>query len=206
MEQGHNISYTRFYNHESPHNLNEIDLLIVMGGPMSVHDEAQYPWLVEEKEAITAAVEAKKKILGICLGAQLIAVALGANVEQNREKEIGWFPIYKSSKFSDKWSRVLPDRILAFHWHGETFTIPEGAERIYSSEACQNQGFIFGENVVALQFHLETTEALAESLIEQCGDELIDSKYIQTKEQMLNPDNFVHINSVMKSIIHTLIQ
>ncbi|WP_410483306.1 type 1 glutamine amidotransferase [Teredinibacter sp. KSP-S5-2] len=173
---------------------------------MSVHDERQYPWLVEEKKAIGTVIQSSKKVLGVCLGAQLIATALGAEVKPNREKEIGWFPINKLKISSNKWNQVLPDAILAFHWHGETFAIPDGAEAIYSSEACQNQGFIFGENVIALQFHLETTETLAQSLIEQCGDELVDSQYIQTKEQMLNPDHFVHINNVMKSIIQTLIQ
>lgn len=136
--------------------LDSFDLLVVMGGPMSVHDEAQYPWLVAEKRLIRAALDAGKKVLGICLGAQLLAQALGAAVRPGRQAEIGWWPLHRYSQaLGSPLGERLPERLMAFHWHGETFDLPAGSVPLYGSAACANQGFIWNEQAIGLQCHLK---------------------------------------------------
>ena len=138
--------------------LDSFDLLVVMGGPMSVHDEAQYPWLVAEKRLIRAALDAGKKVLGICLGAQLLAQALGAAVRPGRQAEIGWWPLHRYSQaLGSPLGERLPERLMAFHWHGETFDLPAGSVPLYGSAACANQGFIWNEQAIGLQCHLAST-------------------------------------------------
>ena len=151
----HNYSTTFLYNNETLPGIDEFDLLVIMGGPMNIYEEEKYPWLAEEKDFIKKTIHSNKKLLGICLGSQLIADALGAKVYPNKHKEIGWFPIYKNEFSCFNCTRYLEREILSFHWHGETFDLPEGADRLYSSDATPNQGFAFGENLIALQFHWE---------------------------------------------------
>jgi GMP synthase-like glutamine amidotransferase len=136
------------------------DALIVMGGPMNIYEHAAHPWLVPEKALIRAAIDAGLPVLGVCLGSQLIADVLGGPVTRNAYSEVGWFDVTLNRAgrahplFAD-W----PDRFAAFHWHGDTFAIPPGAQHLMHSEACANQGFVWGERVVGLQFHLEVTAA-----------------------------------------------
>ena len=189
-ENRHPLSLTRFFLGEILPAVGEIDWLIVMGGSMGVHDEESYPWLAEEKRFIGQAVESGKVVLGICLGAQLIADVLGARVFRNRHKEIGWFPIEMTgeSRTTALFSG-FPKRFEAFHWHGDTFDLPAGAVQIARSPACKNQGFMYGERVVALQFHLETTRAGAEALIQQCASEIVDAPFIQTPDIILSAES-----------------
>src|SRR6185503_16612451 len=119
------------------------------------------------------------KVIGVCLGAQLIAEVLGAKVYKNTYREIGWLPVSKTAAaktshlFSD-----LPDTMNVFHWHGETFDLPKGATQLLSSEACANQAFSYGDNVLALQFHMEMTSNAIKTISEFCQDELIEGPYI----------------------------
>jgi len=201
LEQGHAIQCTRLYKDEKFPAVSEIDWLIVMGGPMGIYDDEQYAWLAREKRFIEQVIQAKKKVLGICLGAQLIADVLGAKVYKNVYREIGWFAIDRTTE-STPLDTVLPDHVEAFHWHGDTFDIPDGAVRLAASEACANQGFIYTDRVIGFQFHLETTLQSATALIEHCGNELDGSKYVQTSEQILAyPDRFVKINHLMVDIL-----
>lgn len=152
--------------------LEDFDLLVMLGGPMSVHDEALYPWLREEKALIRAALEGEKRVLGICLGGQLLAEALGAEVRPG-EVEIGWWPLEKNP-LADRspLGRMLPQRLLALHWHGETFELPDGAIPLYGSAACANQGFVWREHAIALQCHLESTPESIEALLQACPEDL----------------------------------
>ena len=186
---GCRITGTRFYEEPSLPDTDNFDWLVIMGGPMGVHDTERYPWLAWEKEVIYQSLERGKVVLGICLGAQLIAEVLGAEVYPNAQREIGWFPVQKTipsgrSPLGD----VFPDRFGAFHWHGDTFALPEDAVHLAHSQACENQGFIYDERVVALQFHLETRSSDLRRLIDNCRDELDEGPYIQTPEQMLSED------------------
>ena len=165
---GFEISCTRLFASEQLPEIETFDWLVVMGGPMGIYDYEDHPWLPEEKQFIKMAIDADKTVLGICLGAQLIADVLDAKVYPGPQKEIGWFPIQRTEGAP----KIIPDELTAFHWHGDTFEIPDDAVRLASSEACKNQGFVYNDRVIALQFHLETTPESMEALIENCGDEL----------------------------------
>ncbi len=130
--------------------------LLLMGGPMSANDDL--PFIRREIGIIEAALAAGRPVLGVCLGAQLLARALGARVYRNPVKEIGWAPVYwTEAARQDRLFGGLPSPETVFHWHGETFDLPEGAEWLAWSDACRNQAFRAGSNAYGLQFHLEVT-------------------------------------------------
>ena len=197
------VSATKFYKDTSIPKINKIDWLIVLGGPMSVHDEQTYPWLKAEKKFIVEAIENGKIVLGICLGAQLLAYALGADVFPNRNREIGWFPIEGvAQRESSGLKSIVPSHMEVFHWHGDTFDLPTNAVHLARSEGCENQAFCIGERVLGLQFHLEVTPFTVKSLIERCKNDLTTGRYIQSGEEMLSdPSRFHHIHAHMDSIL-----
>jgi GMP synthase-like glutamine amidotransferase len=178
---------TRFYENAAIPAVTDFDLLIVMGGPMSVNEEHLYPWLPHEKSFIRQAVEKGKAVLGICLGAQLIASAMGARVYANKQKEIGWFPVSGCRTTARQPTLIFPPLATMFHWHGETFDLPDGAIQLARSEACENQAFQLGERVVALQFHLEMTSQSLRDMVSHCGSELVPAPYVQSEERIINP-------------------
>lgn len=183
----HSLTTTKFHENIWFPELNSIDWLIIMGGPMSVHDEEQYSWLRDEKQYMRHAIEAGKTVLGICLGSQLISEALGARVYKNREKEIGWFNVELSSSARKcKLVHDIADAFCVFHWHGDTFDLPEDAIHLFSSKATLNQGYIYKERVVALQFHLETTLKSLQQILDFCRNDLTKGRYVQTEEEILN--------------------
>lgn len=206
LSNGHTLTATRLFANEQLPSLDRFDMLVIMGGPMSVHDEAEYVWLKAEKWFVSQVVAAEKPILGICLGAQLLAEVLGGKVTKNPHKEIGWFPITLTDAFADiEPGRRMPRQAEAFHWHGETFSLPKGAMHIASSTACDNQGFIYAGKIIALQFHLEMTQQGAEELIMHSADELVAGDYIQKEEEMLqDSQRFQHSNRMMETILDYL--
>ncbi len=206
QHKGHTLSSTQLYSNQRLPAINDIDWLIIMGGPMSIDDEEKYPWLTPEKHFIKEAIHAGKIVLGICLGAQLIASALGAKVYKNPHREIGWFKIRPSDSIKGTaLSTILDTPIDVFHWHGDTFDLPADAKRIAASKACKNQGFIMGDKVLALQFHLEASILSAAALVEHCGDQLDDSPYVTSKEDILSePLKFEKTNQMMARIIGLL--
>lgn len=189
------VELTRFYEVKTPPEIGSFDLLIIMGGPMGVYNYRDHPWLRNEKEFIKQTVDAGKPVVGICLGAQLLADILGAQVYENKYMEMGWFPIKviskvtsqkdKSQKEETEFLKGLPEEITVFHWHSQTFDLPSGALQLYESEGCKNQGFIYRNKVVALQFHPEVTEERIESLIERFGNLMGDGPFVQDKKEML---------------------
>jgi GMP synthase-like glutamine amidotransferase len=199
---GAEVTTTRFFEDPALPDVADVDLVVAMGGPMSVNDEADLLWLVDEKRFVRAAAECGVPVLGICLGAQLIASALGARVYPNRVKEIGWFPITAPS-IAHEGLFQLPASIDVFHWHGETFDLPPGAARLASSPGCENQAFQIGDRVVGLQFHLETTPESARAIVENCRDELVPGPYIQTEAALLAADirRYEAINAVMAQLL-----
>ena len=178
-DRGAQITYTRF---DDPAwklpPVEGLDLVISLGGPMSVNDEAKLPWLAPEKAFVREAIQLGVPTLGICLGAQLMANALGARVYPGPQKEIGWFPV-EGVAHAEEVAFEFPATLKVFHWHGETFDLPQGAIRLAQSAVCANQAFQYGKRVLALQFHLETTPESLESLVTHCGDELVGSDFIQ---------------------------
>ncbi len=206
-ESGYEITKTLFYESTvlpAPH---QIDMLIVMGGPMSVNDEDEFPWLALEKEFIRNFIGTGKPILGICLGAQLIASAMSAKVYKNPVKEIGWFPVQGISPV-DVSAFSFPPSAEVFHWHGETFDLPSGATLIARSEGCKNQAFQIGTSVIGLQFHLESTPETIREIVTNCHDELTPSQYVQTKDAILSAGSqrYNSINQLMGGILSFLQQ
>jgi GMP synthase (glutamine-hydrolysing) len=201
-ENGHTATRTRLWAGDMFPDLGKVDGLIVMGGPMGVYDEDIYPWLAAEKAFIREIIAQDKPVLGICLGAQLIAEVLGAKVWKNDQKEIGFFPVRHTPEAV---ARGADPEFTAFHWHGDTFGIPEGAVRLASSEATANQAFLYKDNVLGLQFHLETTEESLMSLCENAGDEITGAPFIQTLEKM-RPyfPTLGNANALMHSILSQL--
>ena len=179
------ISYTRVYEELKFPNVHSIDVLVVMGGPMGVYDINDYPWLVEEKNYIKAVIASGKKVIGICLGAQLIADCLGAKVTRNRYKEIGWFPVHKNVS-ADFLVDEEFESFFTLHWHGDTFDIPEGAQHIFKSEACDNQGYILNDHILGLQFHPEVKLENIKELINNSVELQIPEKYIQNHERIIS--------------------
>ncbi len=202
----HPVTATRLYQQEPLPAIQEIDWLIVMGGPMSTYDEDQYPWLLEEKHCIEQAIKQKKIVLGICLGSQLIADVLGARVYPNQYKEIGWFPITLTEEGQQSpLFRFLPEQFHVFHWHGDTFDLPDGATHIASSAGCRHQAFVYGTRVVGLQFHLEMTPRSIRDIIHHCADELVPGPYIQSPEVILSHlDETTFINQAMHELLSRL--
>jgi GMP synthase (glutamine-hydrolysing) len=181
--RGHSLSATGFYDGGKIPAINDYDALVIMGGPMSVHDGGIYPWLADEKAHIKSAIEAEKPVLGVCLGAQLIADVLGAEVSKAPTKEIGWFPIaWSDAAMGNPLLAGVNPAVNVFHWHGEQFAIPKGAIHLTSSKACANQAFLYADKVLGLQFHLEMDEEGIDKIIENCGNEIIASPTIQSVE------------------------
>ena len=200
------ITWTRFFADASIPAPDDYEWLIVMGGPMSVNDEAKLPWLRDEKRAIAAAIDAGKTVLGVCLGAQLIASACGAAVTPNREREIGWWPIERvAAADAHPIAHALPPRAEVFHWHGETFGLPADAVHLARSEACETQGFALGSRVVGMQFHLETTPASAAALVQNCSEDLKPGRYVQSGDEMLGDEGrFGALRGILGTLLETL--
>lgn len=206
-EAGWVTTNTRFFESAELPNPDMVDMLVVMGGPMSVNDEDEFPWLVAEKKFIREAIGAGKPVLGICLGAQLIASAMGARIYRNPVKEIGWLPIHGISS-SDTSLFQFPPSARVFHWHGETFDVPSGATLLAQSDGCANQAFQLGPSVIGLQFHLETTAESARMLVANCRDELVPAKYIQTEDEILSAtmENYDSIHRLMHDVLTFLLR
>ncbi|MGA3117641.1 MAG: type 1 glutamine amidotransferase [Syntrophobacteraceae bacterium] len=205
--QGWQISGTHLYRLEKLPGTDDLDWLVIMGGPMNIYEEKEYPWLAAEKRFIEKAIEKDKIVLGICLGAQLIADVLGARVVRNRYKEIGWFPVsLRPEGLASVPFQGFPDEFQALHWHGDTFSLPAGAAMLAESEACPAQAFSSnGGRVLALQFHLESSIDSIRALIQNCSDELVDGEYIQSADAILEKrENFSNIHSTMLLLLENI--
>jgi GMP synthase-like glutamine amidotransferase len=186
QERNSPVNHTPVYESLNFPQLGDFDLLVVMGGPMNIYEDHLYPWLSPEKEFIRSCIFGGKKVLGICLGAQLIADCLGARVYPGPYREIGWHSLkIDKSVLPQKLASKLPEELMGFHWHGDTFDIPAKSQKFAESEAFANQGFIYEERVFALQFHPEITLKGISDLCLNCGAEIEGSKYTEPAKAML---------------------
>lgn len=201
------VSKTCFWNNDyelpSPR---EVDGLVILGGPMGVYDDFDYDWLSSEKDFIREYIATGKPVLGICLGAQLLADALGSLILPNSHKEIGFFPVFDTANKVDSLLSHIPDSIEVLHWHGDTFDIPVGAINLLESKACKNQAFQYGSNILGLQFHLEATPDNVDQFILHSRNELAaGGLYVQTEHELLQKTKLLAgLNRSMHRILEQL--
>ncbi|MEO1021472.1 MAG: gamma-glutamyl-gamma-aminobutyrate hydrolase family protein [Bacteroidota bacterium] len=179
-ERGVIFTGTHLFSQDSFPEVDAIDGLIILGGPMGVYQEKEYPWMETEKEFIRAIIHAGKPVLGICLGAQLIAAVLGGEVYPHARKEIGWYPIEPASSTT---LLPIPCGTTVLHWHGDTFDLPEHARLLARSEACEHQAFMVEEHVLGIQFHLEVDEHQLNEMIEH--EHLIKDIWVMEEDELL---------------------
>lgn len=206
LARGHQLAVTRFWADDPLPALADFELAIVLGGPMNIYEHERFPWLIPEKIWLRAAIEAGRPVLGICLGAQLLADVLGGRVRKNQEREIGWFPVRQTPEASASAVMAgLPVEFDAFHWHGDTFDLPPDAVPLAESDACVQQAFSWRERVVGLQFHLETTPESATALIEHGREDLAPGRFVQTECAIFaDRDRFRRLNALMDRVLDNL--
>ncbi len=169
-----------------PEKIENFGGLVVMGGPMGVYDQEQYGFLGAEIRLMQTAVKQNKPVLGICLGSQLLAAALGGTVTKAGSKEIGWHRVMLSdSAMQDPLWNGVPRSFHALHWHADIFTIPPGAVPLASSEMTECQAFRYGRSTYGLLFHMEVTPEILHGMTTTFRDELVEAKI--KPEQILEP-------------------
>ncbi len=201
----HQLSGTLLFDDQELPSPREIEALVVMGGPMGVTDVDEYPWLRREKAFIRECITQRKKVLGICLGAQLIADVLDAKVAPMTQKEIGWFPLeWTDEALQYSLFESFPKQQTVLHWHGDRFEIPKDALPLAASQGCNNQGFLIDDQVLGLQFHLEMTRYGLTALIEHSTDELVRAKgpFIQDADAMLKEGFFKENQRMMEQVLN----
>ncbi|SHE95243.1 GMP synthase (glutamine-hydrolysing) [Mariniphaga anaerophila] len=195
-ERGHRLSSTLLYKSQRFPRLDEIDWLIVMGGPMNIFEEQKHPWLKAEKAFIKNAIEANKTVIGICLGSQLIADVLGAKVYKNPQVEIGWFDVTRTEEsYQTDLLKGFGRKLKVFHWHGDTFDLPPGVIPLFRSKACQNQGFLIGNKIVGLQFHFEMTQQGIAEMFTGEEEPLPKGPFVQTQQEIVSQNEHIEANN-----------
>lgn len=189
-----------------PQVLNEVSGLVFMGGAMSVNDPLD--WIGEELRLIDRCLEQGVPVMGVCFGGQLLSKALGGEVTRGPGMEIGWHPVQRLDGRGAAWLGDLEPEFLAFHWHADTFSIPDGAERLLTSRCYGNQAFAWGDHL-AMQFHLEMTEEMVEGWIDRYGTDLdLDSHCIQRRQAVTTElkDNIRRLHRVADQIYGSWLQ
>ena len=186
QRHGHALTCARLHANDLLPLLDDFDWLIVMGGPTGVYEADQHPFITAEIDLIRAAIAAGKRVLGICLGAQLMAAALGARVYPSGQMEIGWFAVEPApGSAASPFGGALTGPLTVFHWHGDTFDLPAGAVRLAHSRICTQQGFGVGNRVLALQFHPEMDPVGVAALANEFGARLRPGPSVHSADQML---------------------
>ncbi len=184
--------------------LDAFDILTIMGGPMGANDEARFTWMAAELNLIHEAIHVGKAVLGVCLGAQLMAKSLGARVYKGAMKEIGWFPVHRTETGATVF-QALPREFTPFHWHGDTFDLPAGATRLASTSVTPIQAFAFGSNALGLQFHFEATPSSVSALIEHAAHEIGDGPFEQATGLILaTVDHYAPNHQHLFAVLDTL--
>lgn len=190
--RGHALHTTHWYRGDFSPDPASVDFLVIMGGGMNVYEHRNHPWLVLEKSLIAEVIARGRPVLGICLGAQLIADVLGGKVWQNPEIELGWFPIHTLDAARElELFAHFPPQFTALHWHGDTFSLPDGATLVAGSKGCPHQAFVANDNVVGLQFHIEVRPEDVRAFIEGESGPAPKGRYIQSFDQVLEGDHFI---------------
>ena len=202
-QRGDTISASLLYDGDALPTLNTFDTLIVMGGPMGADGDDQYPWMHAEKQCIADAIHAGKHVLGVCLGAQLIARVLGATVSANPNREIGWFPVSPApANDVHPLAACFAPHTEVLHWHGDTFALPSEAVALLRSEGCENQAFLYREHVLGLQFHLELQADNVRALCAACPEDLAPGPWVMREHDMLaQPARFRRAQTALTTLL-----
>lgn len=201
--RGWRVREIRFFEMQAPQVMGKSDLLVIMGGVMSANDDARFPWLPLEKRWISERIASGARVLGICLGAQILANILGGRVYRSPHREIGWFPVARidgvdGGPFAD----AIPEAHESFLWHSETFDLPPGAVRLARSEGCANQAFAWGKHVLAVQFHPEMVAEGARAIVAESGHEIIPGPFVQPAAEFLaGPERYHALARVMHALL-----
>lgn len=201
-ERGHELSGTHLFEGQSFPEPDAIDLLVVMGGPMGVGDDQD--WLERERDVIRGVLETGGAVFGVCLGAQQLAAALGADVYPHEVTEIGWYPVKATDAASETVFAELPATYTPLSWHGDTFDVPDGATLTATSEACRNQAFVAAEGrAVGVQFHLEATPDSVAELV--AASDLSDGEWVQSPERLLAGGDYAALHDHLGSLLDRLV-
>jgi len=190
-DEGHTITTSNAYENDTYPELHDLDMLIILGGIMGAYEEDKFPWLISEKKFIKKAIEANKIVLGICLGAQLIADVLGGKALPHTHQEIGWWKVkFNSESQNTPIFKNLPKELEVFQFHGDTYELPNEAVCIAGNTACKNQAFIYKDRVVGLQFHPEFNEEKLQEIVSIHGDEVKPGGFVQLPEEFLGKTHY----------------
>lgn len=205
-ERGHEITHTMFHESESLPGLDAFDWLVIMGGPMGVHDEGLYPWLSQEKSFIRKAIAAGKVVLGFCLGSQLIADVIGGQVTPNGRPEMGWQWIRWSAEArADPLLSFFPERCAVFQWHNDTFSVlPPEARLLASSDMCEHQAFVYRERVFGFQFHLENTAEMVRELFVESAEATEHADHVPSARSRSDEEHAAENNRWMSEFLTRL--
>jgi GMP synthase (glutamine-hydrolysing) len=200
----HSLSTTHTYHGEQLPNTSAFDFLIIMGGPQSPLRLDKYPYIGNEIELAKQTIKNNKPLLGICLGAQIIAEALGAKTEHSPNKEIGAYPIeVTNAGLQDPLFKLFPAKFEVMHWHNDMPGVGEGSVVLAKSEGCPRQAFCYGDRTYGFQFHLEMTAELIKEMVNHCPEDLLQGKFVRSKEELLSTD-YQLINDKMLVVLDYL--
>jgi GMP synthase-like glutamine amidotransferase len=206
LKHGHSITRTLLYKKHAFPPVDSFDWLIIMGGPMNVDELRKYSWLKKEKTFIKNSMRAGRIVLGVCLGAQLIARVLGAKVKKSRYKEIGWHKVrLTSAGKASVLFRDFPSSFAPIHWHGDTFILPKGTKILASSKACKNQAFEYNGRVFAVQFHVEYAPVHVLDFFKAEGKPDIKGKFEQGAKEILGrPGLFSELKALTEKLLKNI--
>ena len=193
-QRKYTTTFTQFYENDPLPSLEAVDMLVILGGPMGVYSERDLPWLAAEKSFIGQAIAADKIVVGVCLGAQLIAEVLGGRVYRHAQPEIGWWPLHLTAVGqTHALMQGTPPTFTTFHWHHDTYDL-RGGINLATSEACAQQMFVYGNNVLGLQFHAEVTQQAVREMMAGDAAHWPRGAFVQLPEEILAEEQFFDLN------------
>ncbi len=208
--KGMDATVVDVFNGDALPDASAVQWLTVLGGPMSIHDEAEFPWLADEKQLLRACLDNDTMILGVCLGAQLLADALGGTVAPSPEPEIGWHPVTVTPDGDGHPLLAgLPDTFMAFHWHVDACTLPPGATHLLASEGCEIQAFCHGNRAVGWQFHPEMDPTLLDeglAYAREVGVLTLTGTYVQSPEAILAGQHCETLEQTLHRLLDNLLE
>ena len=187
--------------------LEETDFLIILGGALHINDEEEHPWLRPDINFVRKIIDLNKPVLGICLGAQIIARALDFKVEKNEYREIGWHNVMLNNNAKQNhFFKDIPHKFIPLHWHSDIIRLPENISSLVYSNATDSQAFTY-KNTISVQFHIEQTEKTLDIMLEKANDYLIKDKFVQTADEIrLGYNNLIDSNNILFHLLDSLME